>query len=673
MPADTRALTLEDFWSLSQVNDPRLSPDGTTVAYVVTTHDEARNTARSAIWLADLATGHARQFTSGESGESQPRWSPDGRWLAFVSPRHDNTPQVFVIARDGGEPRRITSSEHGAHSPVWSPDGTRLCVSSDLPIDHQRVPQEQAWFAAHPEAETGRQLRRLRTVIYRLDGRGYFDKRTQLFVIEVDAPDAAPRQITEGNRDHQEAAWSPDGAFIAFSASHSEEPEFVNSDIWTIALDGGAITRLTNGELAASHPVWSPDGATVAFQAAYDLRIRGYTDTHLWFVSRAGGDQRDGSVPLDRTCGGSQPDLQWSGGESIVWSPNGDQVFFLPSDHGDTAVFALTVATGTIRRVSDQAAVVSGVQVTPDGRTLVVLVSTPSRPPELSTVPAAGGPLTPLTHANDALLAERDIAPTETLFWRGPDDLEIQGWLVKPAAHAAPGGFPLIVHIHGGPSGAWGHHFYFQAQVLAGLGYASFYPNPRGSLGYGEGFCKLSDGGDKDYQDILAGLDAVLASGACDPERVGITGISYGGFMTNWALGQDDRFAAGVSVNGVANHVSFHGTSDIAAPWFQSEMGGGFWESPERFEHYRRHSPISYVDRISAPLLLIQSEDDLRCPITQGEEMFAALRMRGKTVELVRFPGANHVIALSGTPVQKYMQWKLAIDWFGQHLAKHAE
>src|SRR6185437_10315480 len=334
MPADTRALTLEDFCSLSQVNDPRLSPDGTTVAYVVTTHDEARNTARSSIWLADLATGHARQFTSGESGESQPRWSPYGRWLAFVSPRHDNTPQVFVIARDGGEPRRITSSEHGAHSPVWSPDGTRLCVSSDLPIDHQRVPQEQAWFAAHPEAETGRQLRRLRTVIYRLDGRGYFDKRTQLFVIEVDAPDAAPRQITEGNRDHQEAAWSPDGALIAFSASHSEEPEFVNSDIWTIALDGGAITRLTNGELAASHPVWSPDGATVAFQAAYDLRIRGYTDIHLWFVSRTSGDQRDGSAPLDRTCGGSQPDLFWSGGESIVWSPNGDQVFFLPSDHG---------------------------------------------------------------------------------------------------------------------------------------------------------------------------------------------------------------------------------------------------------------------------------------------------------------------------------------------------
>ncbi|MGH2409327.1 MAG: prolyl oligopeptidase family serine peptidase, partial [Chloroflexota bacterium] len=549
MSADTRALTLEDFWSLSPVNDPRLSPDGKTVAYVVTTYDEARNLARSAIWLADLATGHGRQFTSGEHGETQPRWSPDGRRLAFVSPRHENKPHVFVIERDGGEPRRITNGEHGAHSPVWPPDGKHLCVSIDLPSDRQLAPQEQAWFAAHPEADTAGRLRRLSLVHYRLDGRGYFDKRTHLFLIDVDAPVTEPRPLTEGDRDHLDAAWSPDGALIAFSAHGSEESEFaITTDIWTVALDGGARTRLTNGDLAASHPVWSPDGGTVAFLASYDQRSRGYTDTHLWLVSRHGGDQRDVSAPLDRTCGGSQPDLPWSDGESLVWSPAGDQVFFLPSDHGDTAVFALAPATGALRRVSSDTGVISAIQVTPDGRTLLVMAATPTRPVDLYTVPVAGGPLTPLTHTNDALVAEREIAPTETIVWRGPDNLEIQGWLMKPVKSPGSSGFPLIVHIHGGPSGAWGHHFYFQAQVLAGLGYASFYPNPRGSLGYGEGFCKLADWGDKDYQDILAGLDAVLASGEFDPKRVGITGISYGGFMTNWALGQDDRFAAGVSV-----------------------------------------------------------------------------------------------------------------------------
>jgi dipeptidyl aminopeptidase/acylaminoacyl peptidase len=313
-----------------------------------------------------------------------------------------------------------------------------------------------------------------------------------------------------------------------------------------------------------------------------------------------------------------------------------------------------------------------------NGQTLVLLACRPDHPFDVFTMPASGGTPEPAVSTNGALLEDVEIITPERLRWTGPKGWEIEGWLYRPKGVEGSlppqgGRPPLILHVHGGPYGAWGDSFYFQAQALAGQGYASLYVNPRGSLGYGQEFSAAADWGEDDFRDLMAGIDAVLERGAADPDRLGITGISYGGFMTNWALGHTDRFRAGVSVNGVSNQVSMFGVSDMSALWLPHELGGAPWESEEAWQRYRYHSPLTYVDRINTPLLLIQSENDYRCPIEQGEQMLTALRYRRQVVELVRFPGASHVIAGSASPLHRYFQWKLTLDWFDTYVKPEQE
>ena len=317
MADERRGLTLEDVWRLRRVSDVQLSPDGRTAAYVVGAFDEAHNTATSAIWLVDRETQKARQFTTGTATDTAPRWSPDGCQLAYVSTRHEGTPQIYVIPYGGGEPRQVTTEKDGASEPVWAPDGHRLCYAVTLASDRQTVPGETAWFAAHPEApqETPR-MRRQATLHARMDGRGYIDRRVHLFLIDLEAPDTAPLQLTHGDYDHTAHAWSPDGALIAFLSNRTAEAEhnFV-SDVWTLDVATGALTRLTDETLGGpfvSGLAWSPDGTAVAFYAAPDpFSQRNLDDPHLWIVSRTGGGQRDVAAALDRSIRFFHQDYFW--------------------------------------------------------------------------------------------------------------------------------------------------------------------------------------------------------------------------------------------------------------------------------------------------------------------------------------------------------------------------
>ncbi len=668
MSEEKRALTLEDFWRLKTVDDPQPSPDGTQVAYVVGSFDEAKNQAHSAIWLASLEDGRCHQLTSGESQDMQPRWSPDGSRLAFVSTRHEGKPQLFLIEVAGGEARRLTSIADGAASPLWSPDGKQLCYTSTPETDRQKVLQETAWFEAHSEVDKNTpRLRHQSELLTRFDARGYIERRAQLFVLNLDDAQTEPRQLTEGDFDAAQAAWSPDGALIAFVANRSADANAsLSSDIWTVAVESGELQCLTNGDLSALLPAWSPDGQSLAFFAEHPLNARkGYEDPHIWLVSRTGGDQRDLMSHLDRTLAAMQPDYHFGGVAAPVWSPDGHTLYFVSAEHGANAIFALAIATGDCWRVSSTAADIVALESVEARQTFVGVAATSEQPYDLFTLPWSGGELQPLVSTNQALLAEVRIAPTERISFTGPDGWEIEGWLVKP--QHSEGSYPLILHVHGGPYSAWGYSFYFQAQALAGAGYASLYINPRGSKGYHLGFTQAADWGEKDFLDLMAGIEAVLAAGEADPQRLGITGISYGGFMTNWALGHTNRFAAGVSVNGVSNMVSISGTSDLVALWLGTQYGR-FWESEETWQWYRARSPITYVDRISTPLLLLQSENDYRCPIEQGEQLFTALCVRQQTVELIRFPNASHAIASTASPHHRYFQWKLTLDWFETYL-----
>ncbi len=658
-----RALTLEDFWSLKLVSEPQAAPDGSSVAYVVGSYDEKQNTLRSAIWLVSLEGGQARQFTSGEAQDSQPAWSPDSKRLAFVSTRHEGKPQIFVMDIAGGEARRLTSVPDGATSPVWSPDGTRICFTSTPETDEQKVPQEAEFLKAHADLEkSAPRLRRQSKLQTRFDGRGYLERRSHLFVIAVDEPGAEPRQLTSGDYDDTMAAWSPDGALIAFIANRQEDAEHnFAADVWTVNVESGELKCLTDGTLSAMFPAWSPDGQTLAFYAEPDGSRFPYQDGHLWSVSRAGGDQRNLTKSLDRGLGGLQPDYHWPSPTAPVWSPDGQTIYFTAIEQGSSNLFALSIASGEIRHVSSEAAHIEGMSSRTDGQTLVCLAATDTHPYDVCAVPTSGGALRFVTETNSALLdAVTTIAP-EHITFTGPDDWGIEGWLYKPVD--APRPYPLVLHIHGGPNGCWGHSFYLLAQALASAGYASLYINPRGSCGYGETFASAADWGKNDYLDLMAGVDAVLAQGEVDPARLHVIGLSYGGFMTNWVVGHTTRFASAVSINGISNLTSFYGVSDIGPLWFPPKFGN-FWESEESWQRYREHSPITYAANIITPLLLLQGEVDYRCPIDQGEQMLSVLRVRRQTVELIRFPNASHLIPGSAAPHHRYFHWKLALDWF---------
>ncbi len=668
MAQEKRMLNLEDFWRLKTVGDPQPSSDGAQVAYVVGSYDEDKNSASSAIWLASLQDGQCRQLTSGESQDMQPCWSPDGSQLAFVSTRHEGKPQLFLIEVAGGEARRLTNVTHGATSPLWSPDGKHLCYTSTQDTDRQKVAQETAWFKVHSDVNTDvPHLRRQATLLTRFDARGYIESRTHLFLLNLNDTQTEPRQLTEGNFDAAQAVWSPDGTQIAFIANRSPNADAsLASDIWTVEVESGDLQCLTDGNLSSASPSWSPDGATLAFFAERPLNARsGYEDPHLWLVSRTGGDQRDIMAHLDRTLAAVQPDYLFGAGASPLWSLDGRTIYFVSAEHGANAIFALNVKTGDCWRVSSTPADIVALQSVAAKQMFVGVAATPTQPYDLFTVPWSGGKLQPLVATNSALLAEVSIAPTQRISFTGPDGWEIEGWLVSPPQTEHP--YPLILHVHGGPYSAWGYSFYFQAQALAGAGYASLYINPRGSKGYSLAFTQAADWGEKDFLDLVAGVDAVLAMGEADPQRVGITGISYGGFMTNWAVGHIDRFAAAVSVNGVSNMVSMSGTSDLGTLWLGTQFGR-FWESEETWQWYCAHSPITYVKSISTPLLLLQSENDYRCPIEQGEQLFSALCARQQTVELIRFPNASHVIVGTASPHHRYLQWKLTLDWFETHM-----
>jgi dipeptidyl aminopeptidase/acylaminoacyl peptidase len=661
-------MTLEDYWDLKIVDEMDLSPDGSVVAYVVTACEEATNTVRKAIWLADTESGAAWQLTSGEAQDRQPAWSPDGERLAFVSTRRGTTPQVYVVPRHGGEARRVTDLPDGALSPIWSPDGSRLCITSPVKSDRQRVTEEDAWLEAHGEADSAiPRMRLVDSVEGRFDARGYIDHRFHLFIVELDASSPAPQQITQGDADHLGAAWSPDGALIACASNlDASDDERFRSDIWTMKSDGTERRRLTDGTLSANSPAWSPDGSLIAFYANPIDFFAG--KQHLWVVSPAGGDARDISVTLDRTRRFMHTEYAGPLDTPPAWSPDGGSVYGLFGDGSDGAVVRASVDGQTASRVPSSHGDIAAVQCRGTGDQLVCIASTPMEPYDIFILPVEGGELAPLTQTNAALLERVIVQEPERLTFTGANGWTMEGWYVPPVGHEPGTPAPLILEVHGGPEAAWPFGFFFHTQAYAGAGYGSLYINPRGSLGWGYDFIAAEDWGTTDFHDQMAGVDLLIHRGDADPTRLGVTGISYGGFMTNWICGHTDRFAAAVSENGVSNLVSLFGTSDICGPWFMREMGGPFWESDTQWEWYREHSPIAYVGNITTPMLFLQAESDYRCPIEQGEQMLTALRIQGKTAALVRIPGASHGIADSPLPHQRYLHWLLELQWFDRYV-----
>jgi dipeptidyl aminopeptidase/acylaminoacyl peptidase len=640
----------EDVYELVTVGDPRLDPTGRVVAYVVTTVDREENDYGGAIWIAPVnGSAPPRQFTAGEKREGTPRWSPDGKRLAFVSKRGDaKSSQLHVIPAEGGEARRLTSLKEDVADPVWSPNGTWIAFTA-------RVPDE----AYEEEDERRRRPRRITRLAYKLDNVGWtFDRRSQLFVVAADGS-GEPTQLTSGEWENAQPAWSPDGTRIAFVSARGEDWDIdLATDVYVVPADGSTEPeRVTHVDGTCDAPVWSPDGTRIAYRWAPDLKDFP-RHTQIAVLEVASRERRVLTESLDRNCA-PHPEVR-----EPIW--DGERIVFAVEDRGNTHVYAVA-ADGSVapELLLGGERAVSGYDLV-DG-TLVHVASSGAALRELY----AGDRR--LTEVGRAFAEGRELVEPEHFTAVSADGAEVDAWLVRPAGFDEGRRYPVLLSIHGGPFAQYSTGFFDEFQVLAGAGYAVLYSNPRGSSGYTEAWGRAIRGpleggpgwGTRDFEDLTAVVDEGLRRFEfLDGDRMGVLGGSYGGYMTSWIVAHSNRFKAAVSERAVNHLLSAWGSSDFF--WTFARHFGGFpWDD---WDAWIDHSPATFAADIETPLLILHSEQDYRCNVEQAEHLFISLRLRRKAVEMLRFPAESHELSRSGSPAHRVMRFEAILDWFGRHL-----
>ena len=437
------------------------------------------------------------------------------------------------------------------------------------------------------------------------------------------------------------------------------------NDIHVVALDGCARV-ITDGRGSYGNPAWSPDGERILSYGT-DVAIGSSArNIHVWAFPRAGGAGRDLLEGWDRTVGSSVISDMRAQAQTLAPATHDGRILFLGSDQGTANAYSCAAAGGDVRAESIGAHQVVSWSLDQDHRRFAAVVATATDPGNV-VVGEIGGAMRKLSCLNDELLGSRYIASPERVEFTGADGWKIEGWLLRPRGFDPAKKWPLVLEIHGGPHTAYGHSFFHEFQVLAGRGYAVLYLNPRGSHAYGQRFVEacVGDWGGKDYEDLMAGVDHLLAQGWVDERRLYVTGGSYGGFMTNWIIGHTDRFRAAATQRSISNNISAFGTSDIGWHFWEHEMGDATpWRDEAKLVF---RSPLTYVRNVKTPLLILHAERDLRCPIEQAEQLFAALKVLGKEAIFVRFAEDNHDLTRSGKPIHRVEHCRRIADWFDAH------
>jgi dipeptidyl aminopeptidase/acylaminoacyl peptidase len=641
----------EDVYELTGAGDPRLSPDGRTVAYSVWSIDKDQNANRGSIWLADVdGATPPRQFTAGAKRDGGARWSPDGSMLAFTSNREREEAQLYVMPVAGGEPRRLTDLQEDVGEIAWSPDGTRLAFTSRL---HDAADEEKD--------EKKRAPRRLTRLQFKLDNEGWLAERRQhVFVVPADGS-AIATQVTKGDFDHEAPAWSPDGTRIAFAAARHDDWDIrLASDVYVISPDDGEPERLTNTDGSCGTPTWTPDGDRIVYTytpGVFDDPRHG----QIAVLDVATREARVLTSSLDRNCA-PYPSIREPG-------LDGDDVVFGTEDSGNVHLYRVPLdGSAAPERIFAGDLCVTGYDVR-DGR----LVHTAITATSLSELYVGDRRL---TSVGDAFASSRQLSAPERFTATSEDGTEVECWVIRPSGFQEGTKYPVLLNVHGGPFTQYGNKFFDEFHVYSGAGYAVVYCNPRGSSGYSEAWGRAIRGGSNgqgpgwgtvDHQDVLACIDEALRRfDFCDPQRVGVMGGSYGGYMTSWIVGHDgaERFKAAISERSVNQWVSMWGSSDFG--WaFKGEIGSNIWEDPEEWV---RMSPQTYATNITTPLLILHSENDIRCPVEQAEQLFTTLRLLQRDVEFVRFPAEGHELSRSGSPVHRVQRFEVVLDWWSRKL-----
>jgi dipeptidyl aminopeptidase/acylaminoacyl peptidase len=659
-----RGITPEDYFSFVFLSDPRLSPDGKLAAYVVTTVDRKQNRRHSSIWMA--ATDGARapwQFTTSPQNSNSPRWSPDGEQLAFISSRpgadsadsrsssegaaNNARSQVYILSMNGGEARRVTNFKNGVNSFVWSPDGTRFaCVSRLGPSDNRQ------------DSAAASDVRHYKHISYKFNDSGWFDDRRSHIWI-VNAKTGAEKQITSGDDwNDSDPQWSPDSTRIAFTSNRTGK-EFEgdrNSDVWVIPADGGQIVKISDHEEGDTNPRWSPDGKTIAFLG----RIKETNHPKIWLATATGG------APSQLAA--KDLDLIPS---QLEWAEDGRGLYFESGIKGESHLFKVNVAAKETKQVTTGARAVRNVDINEKLGKMIYTVNDFKLMDDLYIADTSGSNERRLTRLNDTLWQKLALADVERLTYKSTDGWDIDGFLVKPIGWQEGKKYPMILNIHGGPAGMYGVDWFHEFQVYAARGWAVFYTNPRGSTGYGEKFENgiIGEWGGKDYADVMSGVEAALKKYPwIDRDRLGVTGGSYGGFMTNWIVGHTDMFKAAVTLRSVVNFISDEGTRDGAYGHKRDFQGDLF----EKFDMYWERSPLKYARNVKTPTLILHSDNDFRVPLEQGEQWFRALKHYGVTTELVLFPRENHNLTRTGEPKHLVESLNWQVYWFDRFINGNA-
>jgi dipeptidyl aminopeptidase/acylaminoacyl peptidase len=652
-----RGVTAEDYFGFNFPSDAHISPDGKQVAYVVTVIDQQRNRRVSSIWLVESDGRSApRRLTAEGVNSTSPRWRADGSELAFLSTRSIGAaetggngaagepprPQICILHMDGGEAQVVSRLKNGVNAFQWSPDGKRFVAVSRLGPTDEVAPSARKSDVRH-----------YKHISYKFNDTGWFDdKRSHLWVIE--AVGGKDKQITSGDDwNDTDPQWSPDGAHIAFVSDRSgrEYDDSHNKDVWVISADGGALNKISDHPFEDDMPRWSPDGKLILF-AGRTVRRQ---FPKLYVAASSGGAASKLIVDdLDLIPG----NLHWAGA---------NEVRFETGVKGAEHVFRIDLLARKTIPVTSGERSVHGFDINEKTGLMTYIANDFEHMDDVYVSALDGSGERQLTHVNAKLWSELDVANVQRVPYKSTDGWAIDGFLVKPVGWQPGKKYPMVLSIHGGPAGQYGVDWYHEFQVYAGKGWAVFFCNPRGSTGYGQKFERgiVNNWGGMDCQDVMAGVDAALKQNPwIDSDRLGVTGGSYGGFMTNWILGHTNRFKAAVTLRSVSNFISDDGTRD-GAYGHEDDFDGFLFDD---FDQYWNASPLKYAKNVKTPTLVLHSDNDYRVPIEQGEQWFRALRHYGVNAEFVIFPRENHNLTRTGEPKHLVESLNWQVYWFDRFL-----